>query len=200
MTAELRPARESDAAAMLEIYAPFVRATATSFELQPPSVEEMQRRIASTLVARPWLVLCRGDQLAGYAYADAYRTRAAYQWAVEVTVYVHEERRHAGCGRALYTALLGILGDQGYRQAFAVIALPNPPSVRFHESMGFAPVGVCRSVGFKLGRWHDVGWWQKELPRDVATEPPAPPTPLAEFARGETLARRLAEGLSQLRP
>ena len=108
----------------------------------------------------------------GCRTASSHRTRAAYQWSVDVSVYVHERARRRGVGRALYGALFGILRQQGFYSAYAGIALPNPASVRLHESMGFQPVGVYRSVGYKLGAWRDVGWWHLAL--RPAIEPPAP--------------------------
>jgi phosphinothricin acetyltransferase len=101
--------------------------------------------------------------VAGFAYGGPHRTRAAYRWSVDVTVYVAEQARGHGVGRALYGALLPALAERGFHAAFAGIALPNPGSVALHEAVGFTPLGVYREVGFKLGRWHDVGWWQRLL-------------------------------------
>jgi phosphinothricin acetyltransferase len=170
----IRLATERDALACQRIYAPIVTETAISFETEVPSVEEMERRIADTLVQLPWLVLEEPEGVRGYAYAALHRKRAAYQWSVEVSVYVAEEARGRGVGRRLYTALLDLLRRQGYVNSFAGIALPNDASVGLHEAMGFRPIGVYRKVGFKLGHWLDVGWWQLEL-----REPPGEPaTPL----------------------
>jgi phosphinothricin acetyltransferase len=169
----IRLATERDALACLRIYAPVVAETAISFETEAPSVEEMERRIADTLVQLPWLVLEEPEGVQGYAYAAPYRKRAAYQWSVEVSVYVAEEARGKGVGRRLYAALFDLLRRQGYVNAYAGIALPNDASVGLHEAMGFRPVGVYRNVGFKLGRWLDVGWWQLEL-REPPGEPVAP--------------------------
>jgi phosphinothricin acetyltransferase len=171
----IRLAAESDAAAMLAIYEPIVRQTIISFELEPPDEAEMRRRIATTLEHWPWLVCVSGADLLGYAYASQHRSRAAYRWAVDVSAYVHPSARRRGLGRALYTALLALLPLQGYTNAYAGIALPNPASVALHEAAGFEPVGVYRSVGFKLGAWRDVGWWQRSLaPLPARPEPPIP--------------------------
>ena len=173
MTAAIRIATEDDAARILAIYAPIVTGTAISFELDSPSLEEMRRRIGETLPDWPWLVCERDGDLLGYAYADRHRTRAAYQWAADVSVYVAETARRAGIGRALYRPLLRILDLQGYFLACAGIALPNPASVALHESVGFEPVGIYRSVGWKLGAWHDVGWWQLSI-RERSPDPALP--------------------------
>jgi phosphinothricin acetyltransferase len=161
MSSLIRFAAPDDAAAVREIYAPFCAAdSAVSFEIAPPSVEEMRNRIVRTLERFPYLVCERDGALAGYVYAGPHHTRAAYQWSVEVTAYVHADHRRAGVGRALYTALFALLRAQGYVVAFAGITLPNPASVALHTRMGFEPVGVYKSVGFKCGAWQDVGWWR----------------------------------------
>ncbi len=170
----IRLAAEHDAEQIQAIYALVVRGAAISFELEPPTVSEMRQRIIKTLERLPWVVCEHSGEIRGYAYASLHRTRAAYQWAVDVSVYVHDHARRSGVGSASYGALLKILDIQGYYNAYAGITLPNPASVNFHESMGFQPVGVYRSVGYKLGSWHDVGWWQLTL-----REPILPPEPAA---------------------
>jgi L-amino acid N-acyltransferase YncA len=160
----LRIATPQDAQAVFDIYAPVVRDTAISFELAPPSLDEMRTRIVTTLERLPWLVSeDQRGQINGYAYASRHRERPAYQWAVDTTAYVREDARGQGVGRRLYGRLFEVLVDLGYFQAFAGIALPNEASVGLHEAVGFVPLGVYRSVGFKLGAWRDVGWWQRVL-------------------------------------
>jgi phosphinothricin acetyltransferase len=176
MDATIRLARAGDARQILAIYAPFVEHTPTSFEIEVPSLDEMQKRIESTLAQFPWLVLEYSETVAGYAYASAHRSRSAYQWSVDVSVYVHPDFRRRKVAKALYTSLLGVLILQGYYNAFAGIALPNAASVGFHEAMGFQPIGVYRNVGYKLGTWHDVGWWQRSLRE--ANGAPTQPQPL----------------------
>lgn len=160
---QVRLAESRDAAGVQAIYAPIVATTPISFEVEPPSLEEMARRIARTMPAHPWLVALDQGHLAGYAYAGPHRIRAAYRWCVDVSAYVDPDSRRRGVGRSLYTALLAVLELQGYREAFAGIALPNPASVGLHQGLGFVAVGVYRRVGWKLGAWHDVGWWQRSL-------------------------------------
>ncbi len=175
-TATTRLARADDAAQVQAIYAPIVRDTAISFEAEPPDVAEVRRRIEGTLTTLPWLVRERDGEVLGYAYATPHRDRLAYQWSVEVSVYVAPHARGAGVGRSLYLPLLDLLAVQGLVNAYAGITLPNPASVGLHQALGFTPVGVYRESGFKEGAWRDVGWWQRRL-RDLAV-PPAAPTAL----------------------
>jgi L-amino acid N-acyltransferase YncA len=195
---EIRLAEPGDAAGVLAIYEPIVRETATSFELEPPSEEEMRSRIASTLERRPWLVCAADGSVAGYAYAAAHRERAAYQWSVETSVYVHPDHRRRGVARGLYTALLDALRAQGFTNALAGITLPNPASVGFHEACGFRRIGVYHAVGHKLGAWHDVAWLELWLRADLG-EPEGPPCPLAELIERPDWQEALQAGLSELR-
>jgi phosphinothricin acetyltransferase len=160
---EIRSATYADAEAIQRIYEPFVLDTAISFEDLPPSVDEIAGRIASTLKTHPWLVAVVGGKVCGYVYASAHRERAAYRYSADTTVYIAPEAQRRGVGQALYAELLPQLKQRNIHMAFAGIALPNLGSVALHESMGFVPVGVYREVGFKFGRWHDVGWWQRIL-------------------------------------
>ena len=172
----IRLAVRDDGRQVAEIYAPVVAGSAISFEADPPAAEEMAGRIDAALPFAPWLVCADGERLLGYAYASRHRERAAYRWCVDVSVYVREGCRGAGVGRALYTSLLALVRLQGFFAAHAGITLPNEASVRLHESLGFRPVGVYPRVGFKRGRWHDVGWWQLELrPRTGEPSPTLPP-------------------------
>lgn len=169
------PAR--DAGACAAIYAPFVRDTAVSFEEQAPDEREFARRIEQGSRTHPWLVADRDGTVVGYAYGSPHRERSAYRWATDVAVYVAEGQRRSGVGRTLYERLLSLLARQGFHVACAGITLPNEASVALHEAVGFKPVGVYRRIGFKCGRWCDVGWWQMELAPDDgrAPAPPGPP-------------------------
>ena len=173
----IRLATAADAAELAALYAPFVAAAATSFELEPPGRGEMARRIESVCRHTPWLVWEDAGRLAGYAYASRHRERAAYQWSVDVSAYVDPAWHRRGIGRALYAALFRCLERQGFYRAYAGITLPNSASVGLHSAMGFGIVGVFRAVGYKLGRWHDVAWYERAL-RPLAPNP-APPVPLA---------------------
>lgn len=178
----VRLADAGDAEAIAAIYAPIVRDTAISFETEPPTPAEMAARIAGTLPRFPWLVMADDDAVLGYAYASSHRERAAYRWSVDVTVYVGETARGQGVGSALYAVLFDSLRRQGFRSAFAGIALPNPGSIALHESVGFRPLGVYDDVGFKLGAWRSVGWWR--LPISEADGEPSEPIPFAQV-RGD---------------
>lgn len=170
----IRPARPADAEAVRAIYAPIVRDTTISFELEPPSVEDMRGRIAATETVVRWLVgVDETDAVIGYVYAGRHRERAAYRWSVDVSAYVREDCRGRGVARALYDRLFDWLTAAGYCQAFAGIALPNAASVALHESLRFDPVGVFRNVGFKHGAWHDVGWWQRQLQLPASPQAPS---------------------------
>lgn len=170
----IRLATPDDSAAVLAIYAPIVAETSISFELEPPTPAEMQARIITTLQRLPWLVEEQKGIVRGYAYAAPHRTRAAYQWCVEVSVYIAHSVRQQGVGRSLYTALFAELVRLGYVNAYAGITLPNAPSEAFHRAMGFDPVGIYRKVGYKHGQWRDVGWWQRGLqPHPDAPQPPS---------------------------
>lgn len=175
----VRTAEISDAAAIQAIYAPMIERTAISFELEPPSVEEMAKRIESTLPTYPYLVAERDGQVIGYAYGSQHRAREAYRWSVDVTVYIAPEMHRSGVGRKLYDVLLPILKRQRFHAAYAGIALPNDGSVGLHEALGFAHIGTYPEVGFKHGAWHDVGYWRIAL--DV-TNPPLPPLPFTEIS------------------
>ncbi len=174
-------ARPDDAAAIAAIYAPYVRETVISFELNPPGPDEMRQRITSTTETYPWLVAEGAGRIWGYAYASKHRSREAYRWACDVAVYLSAEAQGRGLGTRLYTELLRILTAQGFRAAYGGIALPNAPSVALHEKMGFHHLGTYTKVGLKLGQWHDVGWWQCSLA--AADGAPEEIVPFAKWAR-----------------
>lgn len=177
----IRAASAGDAQDIAEIYRPYVADSFISFEEIPPSAAEMQSRLEAGIARYPWLVSMGANGIEGFAFASAHRARAAYRWSVDVTVYMRTGLARRGVGRALYATLLPLLGRQGFKTAFAGIALPNPASVGLHEAMGFVPVGVYREVGFKYGAWRDVGWWSKALlPGDDPLPEPIPFSALAD--------------------
>jgi L-amino acid N-acyltransferase YncA len=178
------PAR--DAAACAAIYAPYVTASAASFEEQAPSAEEFAARIERTSRTHPWLVLEEAERVVGYAYASPHRARSAYRWAADVAIYVDPAHQHRGAGRRLYSALLDLLREQGLRMACAGITMPNDASVALHRAMGFEQVGTYRAIGWKAGAWRDVSWWQLRLaggdddgaaPAEPGPPPRLPPAP-----------------------
>ncbi|MDL5362110.1 arsinothricin resistance N-acetyltransferase ArsN1 family B [Halalkalicoccus sp. NIPERK01] len=194
MTPTLRPATPDDAPAVRRIYAPFVEDTAISFETRPPTRAEVESRIATTTERHPWLV-CALDEIVGYAYATSHREREAYRWSVDVSVYVDPAHHRRGIARALYAALFALLKKQGLFNAYAGIALPNPASIGFHESMGFEPVGTYHAVGHKDGEWHDVRWYERALDE----RPADPEVPIAfPDLEAPTIERALDAGASLL--
>jgi len=157
----------------------------------------MARRVDETLTAYPWLVCDVHGQVAGYAYATRHRVRGAYQWSVDTSVYIAEGYRRRHIGRGLYISLFAILAAQGYFNAFAGIALPNPASVALHEAMRFEPIGVYRRVGYKLDRWHDVGWWQLILKQHESS--PGLPLEIGTLAGRAEWSELLTRGESIIR-
>ncbi len=160
----IRPADSArDAAACAAIYGPFVADTPISLEEIVPSEAEIAARIERISATHPWLVAELEGDTVGFAYGSPHRERSAYRWAADVTVYVSPAAHRRGVGRALYERLLSDLARQGVHVACAGITLPNEASVGLHEALGFGAVGVYRRIGFKLGMWRDVGWWQLQL-------------------------------------
>jgi phosphinothricin acetyltransferase len=160
---KIRTAVAADAAVLREIYRPYVETTAVSFELEVPSIEEFQRRIAVAVEGWSWLVAEVDGRQVGYAYASAHRAREAYRASVETSAYVRQDYQRQGIGRALYTQLFQELCERSFGSAYAAITLPNEASVGFHESLGFKPIGVFPRVGRKFGAWHDVAWFYRPL-------------------------------------
>lgn len=158
MNKKIRLAIEDDNVSLLKIYGEFIRNTAVTFEVEVPSVSEFGKRITDVLEKLPWLVCEINGENVGYAYASKHRERAAYQWSVDVTVYINPKFHRMYIATALYTALIELLKIQGYYSAYAGIALPNIKSEGFHESFGFKPVGVFHNVGYKFDEWRDVKW------------------------------------------
>ncbi len=192
----VRFATADDAGGIAAVYAPYVESTAISFEAVPPTANEIEQRLAQTMPRYPWLVAVDDDgspeHVLGYAYGHRFAERDAYGWSVETSIYLHADARGRGIGRALYGALLELLTALGFRQAFGGIALPNDASVALHESMGFRHIGTYHDVGFKLGAWQDVGWWQRALDRDGAT----PREPLTVDELDPAFVERVLRGRS----
>jgi len=173
MTQKIRIAVPEDASGMLKIYAPYINNTSLTFETEVPSIENFAERIKKYLVTWPWIVVEQDDVIVGYAYASQYRERTGYQWSVESSIYISEEFKREGVGKALYKTLFIILKNLGYRNVYAVINLPNEASVHFHEKCGFRYFATYDQVGYKLGQWKDVGWWRYILNEFV--DDPIPP-------------------------
>jgi phosphinothricin acetyltransferase len=181
----IRLATDADVEAIWEIYRPAVEESSVSFETSMPSPKDMQQRIQSCLLTYPWIVDDGKYGIRGYAYAGEYHQRAAYRWAAQVSVYVGKESLRQGVARHLYRALFAMLQQQGIRKLMAAITVPNEASQQFHESAGFAAVGVVSDVGYKRGDWQSMGWWQRSL-GDGAQGEPSEFAPFSQLAAGFT--------------
>ena len=159
----IRLAAPSDAATLLAIYAPYVENTAITFEYEVPTIEGFATRIEKTLEKYPYLVAEEDGLILGYAYASTYYARAAYDWAVELSVYVSQDARGKGVGSKLYDALEEMLEQMGYMHFLACISLPNEDSIAFHTKRGYQQVAHFPKIGYKFERWHDIVWLQRSL-------------------------------------
>jgi phosphinothricin acetyltransferase len=196
MSARIRVATPDDAASILDIYAPYCTSTLVSFEIVAPTESQMRERVSRVTANYPWLVAEIDDRVAGYVYASQHRERAGYRWAVDAAVYIAQTHHRRNVGRALYATLFALLREQGIFQAYAGITLPNPASVGLHEAVGFENIAVFQNVGYKLGRWLDVGWWRLQLMPPV--ENPPEPKRFSEIRSTPAVAAALAAGVQIL--
>ena len=196
MSTRIRIASAFDGPQIHAIYAPAVAELPTSFEIDVPAVDEIVRRIEETLTTHPWIVADRSGEVVGYVYARPWRARPAYNWDVEITVFVKDGNHGRGIGRAMYTALTRLLAAQGFVNAVAVITVPNDASTRFHGQMGFHLAGSFPACGYKLGAWHTVEFWWKQLADPP--DDPAPPVPFKAFRRFPECDHILAEATELL--
>ncbi|HIX90261.1 MAG TPA: GNAT family N-acetyltransferase [Candidatus Agathobaculum pullicola] len=188
----IRRAAAGDAAALLEIYQPYITDTVITFEYEVPATEEFAARITDTLARFPYLVCQRDGKPAGYAYAHPIRERAAYDWAVELSIYLAPAAQGYGVGTVMYRCLIDLLEMQNVRILYGCVTLPNEKSRRLHEKLGFALTGVWHGSGWKFGRWHDVGWFEKRMGGDGPAQPIVPFDRLKEEKIQECLRRYTA--------
>ena len=181
----IRDAVLADAPRLLEIYAPYVTGTAITFELEVPEPEEFGGRMASIQMQYPYLVAELDGRIAGYAYASAFHTRAAYAWNVETSIYLDMQMRRHGIGRRLYEELENALRRMGVLNMNACISCPveedaylTRNSIQFHEHMGFTMVGEFHGSGYKFGRWYDMVWMEKLIGVHGADPAPVVPYPM----------------------
>ncbi len=182
---KIRTASEDDAKELLRIYTPYVTDTAITFEYEVPSVDEFADRIKNTLIRYPYLVAIKDSQIIGYAYASEFKDRAAYDWAVETTIYLDQNHRGQGVGKKLYTALERVLKKQNILNMNACIAYaPDSDAVtdndadddvhlsnassEFHQHMGYRKVAHFTKCGYKFGTWYDMIWMEKILGEHTA--------------------------------
>jgi phosphinothricin acetyltransferase len=187
----LRLATPDDGDAIAAIYAPYVNETAISFELTPPTGDQVAARIAKVLERGPYVVAELDGVVRAYAYATRFRDRAAYDWTAESTVYVDRTLHRSGLGRATMAAVLRVLRLQGFRLVVAGVTPPNPGSVGLHRALGFERVGLFDGVGWKDGRWHGVEFFALELFPAADGRGPAPIRPLPDLVGTPELARAI---------
>lgn len=179
----IRIASPKDAEQLLDIYAPYIRSTAVTFEYTVPSVEEFAERIRHTLEKYPYLLALRDGEILGYAYAGPLHIRAAYAWSAETSIYVKSDSKHQGCGRLLYEALEKVLKKQNIINVNACIACPEledqyltRDSINFHEHMGYRMAAEFHQCAYKFGRWYNMVWMEKFL-----GDHPRQPEPFRSF-------------------
>ncbi|MGN0633231.1 MAG: GNAT family N-acetyltransferase [Oscillospiraceae bacterium] len=176
---KIERAYEEDAAKLLEIYAPYVEETAVSFEYKVPSVEEFAERIRTVSSKYPYIkAVDNNGEILGYAYAGAFKGRSAYNWSVETTVYVRNDRRQSGIGRALYECLEKSLQQMGVLNLNACIAFTAEPdeyltndSMLFHQKLGYELVGTFHKCGYKFNKWYDMIWMEKIIGKHGTDQP-----------------------------
>jgi L-amino acid N-acyltransferase YncA len=169
----IRLIRTADSKNVLEVYKPYVVSTAITFEYDVPGLDDFSTRIETIANEYPWLVCSKDDIIIGYAYACKHRDRTAYQWSAESTIYMSSDYHGKGIGKVLYETLFSILKLQGYVNVYAGVALPNVKSEEFHKASGFYEIGDFEKIGYKLGKWHDVRWFQLLL-TERSVNPPIP--------------------------
>lgn len=157
----LRRIRPEDASGICSIYNYYVTHSICTFEEEPVPVPEMTNRIREILSSYPWLVLEEEGEIRGYIYATKWKSRSAYRYSTELSVYVRHGYQGRGIGKILMERLLQELKASGIHTVIGGIVLPNERSVRLHESFGFQKVAHFSEVGFKFGKWLDVGYWQR---------------------------------------
>ncbi|MBR9999002.1 MAG: N-acetyltransferase [Cyclobacteriaceae bacterium] len=193
----IRLARDQDVPEILDIYTPFILNTCVSFEMAVPDRDEFTGRIKNIQQTLPWLVCEYENRIAGYAYAADHRSRKAYQWTKELSVYIHDDFKQKGIATALYNTLLQLLKVQGVSNCLAGITLPNEASVGFHEKLGFKKVGVYHRIGFKFNEFRDVGWWElfiagkNEMPDNII--------PISRIEKTEKFEMAVKMGLSYVK-
>lgn len=179
MPATIRFASPDDAEAILSIYAPYVISSPVTFESTVPRVYDLKRRIAANAASLPFLVCEADGKIAGYAYAVNQKFGAAFSWNTCLYVYISNEYQRCNIASALYLAILSLLKAQEYRKVLALVTSSNSVSEAFHNAFGFEKVGTVKKAGYKLGRWHSVSIFEKQL--SDSDTPPCPTKSIAEL-------------------
>ena len=171
----LRNATITDVPVMLEIYRPYILDTAITFEYEVPSLSEFEGRFLSVTKKYPWLVWEEHGEVLGYAYAGPFKSRAAYQWDADLSIYLRRDCRGNGIGRALYTELENRLRALGYHVLYGIVTSANDASCRFHEAMGYRPIAVFENTGVKFGQWYGITWYEKRIREGIPEQAPLTP-------------------------
>ena len=190
----IRFATQADIPAILEIYGPYVRETAYSFEYTVPTEEEFTARFRHHTHYCPWLVWEEDGRVTGYAYGVPAFERAAYSWCAEVSIYLAKEAQGRGIGRKMYAALETILTFQGYRVLYAIVTSENAPSVAFHEALGYRRRAVFENCGYKFGRWMGTVWLEKRV--DLVEDPTKMPTAWEDLVQNDRIVSNILANLS----
>ncbi|MDB1955991.1 GNAT family N-acetyltransferase [Clostridium tertium] len=172
MDIKIRMASENDAEEILRIYAPYVKNTIITFEYEVPTVDEFKKRIRKISKDYPYLVCTLDDKIIGYAYSYRHKERAAYQWNVELSVYIDNAYLRYGLGKAFYTALIEISKLQNIKNIYGVVTSNNMNSEKLHEYFGFKKLGIYYNTGYKFGKWHDVTWFEKSINEEYCEPKP----------------------------
>ncbi|MBQ8798325.1 MAG: N-acetyltransferase [Lachnospiraceae bacterium] len=176
---KIRFATVKDAAAILEIYGEYIRNTAVTFEIEVPTLSAFEERMERIMSQFPWLVCEIDGEIAGYAYASKHGERAAYRWSADLSVYIHEKFHRNHIASELYDEVIALLRKLGYYTVYAGVSTPNPKSEAFHGAYGFQCLGEFKNVGYKLGEWHGVAWY--ELPIAEYVKEPKEPRGIGEI-------------------
>ncbi|MBL7972923.1 MAG: N-acetyltransferase [Prolixibacteraceae bacterium] len=198
MNATIRLAEKRDVKGILQIYTPFILETSVTFEETVPDEASFWERIQEIMAELPYLVCEIDGQIAGYAYASGYRSRASYRWSKEVSVYIHPDFRRKRVAHALYTSLNEMVRFQGIANLLAIITMPNEPSVAFHEYFGYRKCGEFSKVGYKMNQWQNVGWFELFL-QDEKLPPRERILRLDEIKGLPVFQEAIRKGLEQLK-
>lgn len=177
----IRFATIEDAEAILAIYAEYIVHTGVTFEIEVPTIEQFRDRMRRITEQFPWLVCEIDGEIAGYAYGSKHGERAAYRWSSDLSVYISEKYHRRGIASALYRAVMDLLRLQGYYTVYAGVSTPNEKSEAFHSAFGFRNLGEFKNVGYKLGMWRGVAWYELPLAEYVAE--PVETTAIGEIRR-----------------
>lgn len=175
---EIRFVKDSDLREVLDIYQYYIKNTDITFDYEVPLLPAFKDSLQETMMSMPFLVAVEENQVVGYAYANKFKGKKAYDWAVETTIYIDHKCTHQGIGVKLYDALFSILKELGYCRCYACITYPNPGSIAFHQKFGFEEVGMFHRSGYKFGRWIDMIYMELSLQE---TDDPQPPKSIHEI-------------------